>query len=147
MEKLVKEILFSKDTSENYQKFQELEQKCAESNVLYSYFDFYLQALHHKNSCVRGRGFKLILRNARWDTENKINQHLTEILSVLEDEKTTVVRQCLPLLINIGQYKKELLPEIREKIAAINYLKYKESMQSLIKRDIESLLTQLDSYS
>lgn len=139
-EKEIAEIVFSKDTKETYEKFKKLELICNDSNELYLYYDLFLEALQSKNSCVRGRGFKLISRNAKWDEGNKINSNLAVILAVLDDEKSTVVRQCLQVLSYIGEYKKELIPAIIEKLEQVNYLKYKETMQGLIKRDIEKNL-------
>lgn len=133
----VEEILFGKDTTEVLAKFREVEQLCEKNSNFYPYFDSYLRALHAENSCVRGRGFKLILRNAKWDSQNLINQNIEEILSILDDDKPTVVRQCLPLVSNIGKYKQELVPVVKEKLKAMNPQKYKESMQNLVKRDIE----------
>jgi len=145
-EKEIAEILFSKDTKEIYEKFKVLELICDGSDELYSYFDIYLEAIHSKNACVRGRGFKLISRNAKWDGENKINHNLAEILAVLDDEKSTVVRQCLSVVNHIGKYKKELIPAIKEKLIQINYLQYKESMQGLIIKDIQRVLHSLEEY-
>ena len=143
-EKELTEILFAKDTKEIYEKFKNLEFICNTSNELYLYFDTFIVALHNSNSCVRSRGFKLILRNAKWDRENKINKNLKEILDVLDDEKPTVVRQCIPLLSFISAYKKELIPSVRKKIMNLNYLKYKDSMQGLIKKDIDNIIKFFD---
>lgn len=142
-EKDLAEIVFSKDTKEAYDKFKKLELMCNDSNELYLYFDLFLEALHSKNSCVRGRGFKLISRNAKWDKDNKINSNLAVILAVLDDEKPTVVRQCLQVLSYIGEHKKELIPAIKEKLDQVNYLQYKDTMQGLIKSDIEKCLNVL----
>lgn len=142
----VNEVLFSKDTKEVYERFKQLELICDTSNELYQFFDSYLQALQSEKSCVRGRGFKLAARNAKWDKENKINNSFTQILAVLDDEKPTVVRQCLAVVDNIGKYKKELIPAISKKLKELDYLKYKESMQGLIKKDIENALNKLNEY-
>ena len=138
-ERVLRAILFAKDTREVYLQFRELEQLCEVSDELYQYIDVYIEAIHDPISCARGRGFKLIAANARWDKDNRINSVFDEILTVLDDDKAPVVRQCIPWLSQLIIYKKELIPLIEDKLNSLNYMKYKESMQSLIKRDIENL--------
>lgn len=58
----------------------------------------------------------------------------------LNDEKPTSVRQCLKGIAEIVEYKKSLNNKIKEKLLKINYLNYKDSMQSLIFKDIEKIL-------
>lgn len=41
---------------------------------------------------------------------------------------------------NIIKYKKELIPVIKERLLKVNYLKYEDSMQSLIFKDVEKIL-------
>lgn len=141
----VMEIVTSKDTKEIYGKFQELEAQCDKDNSLYGFFDSYLEAVHNKKACARGRAFKMIMRNARWDAENNlIDENIDEILAVLNDDNATVVRQCLPLLEFIGRYKEDLVPIVRLKLVNLNYAKYKESMQGLIQKDVKKILSILD---
>lgn len=142
-EKEVLEILFAKDTSQALQRFRVLEFSCADSNHLYRYFDSYLHALQDKNSCVRARGFKLICHNAKWDSEGRINKNIHTILNALDDEKGTIVRQCLSVLSDIGFYKKELIPAIKKKLNQMDYFKHKESMQGLLKKDTQYVLSML----
>ena len=40
----------------------------------------------------------------------------------------------------ISKYKKELEPVIKERLLKVNYLKYEDSMQSLIFKDVEKIL-------
>jgi hypothetical protein len=46
-------------------------------------------------------------------------------------------------LIYLAEAKPELIPVIQEKLAALDLSQYKESMQSLIKRDVDSLLAKI----
>ena len=41
---------------------------------------------------------------------------------------------------NIIKCKKELIPIIKERLLKVNYLKYEDSMQSLIFKDVEKIL-------
>ena len=67
------------------------------------------------------------------------------ILNVLEDEKGTSVRQCLEKLSLILMYKIELTEVIKNKIKNLDLSKYKESMQSLIRKDIKYIYSNLEN--
>ena len=70
----------------------------------------------------------------------KTHQNIDRILNELDDNTSTSVRQCLSKLNLILIYKPELSEKVETKLKQLNLNKYKESMQSLIKRDIESIL-------
>jgi len=99
--------------------------------------------LNDERTFIRVRGFRLICCLAKWDTENKINDNIDIILKELEDEKGTSVRQCLEKLNQILIYKNELTNIIASKLRNLELSKYKESMQSLIKKDLEHILEYL----
>ena len=42
---------------------------------------------------------------SKWDKDNKINNIIDSLLQVLDDEKPTIVRQCLSSLNNLLLYK------------------------------------------
>ena len=96
--------------------------------------------LDNEKSFIRVRGFRLICKNAKWDKYNKIDNSIDKILQELNDEKPTSVRQCLKAIAEIVEYKKSLNNKIKEKLLKINYLNYKDSMQSLIFKDVEKIL-------
>ncbi len=137
------ENLYNKDNNSAYRTLLELETITTESNELYSYFDDLLEMLNSEKTFIRVRGFRLICCLAKWDNENKINKNIDVILNELEDEKGTSVRQCLEKLNLILMYKFELTEIIEFKINNLDLTKYKESMQSLIKKDIDYILEHL----
>lgn len=96
--------------------------------------------LKNEKSFVRVRAFRLICALAKWDIENKIEDNIDLILNELDDDTSTSVRQCLDKLNILLIYKPELSNQVEKKLKQLNICKYKESMQSLIKRDIESIL-------
>ena len=67
----IKEILYDKETSAAYRRYQELERLSEESDTLYAYFDEYIPMLQHEKYAVRVRAVRLICKQAKWDTENK----------------------------------------------------------------------------
>jgi len=99
--------------------------------------------LNNEKTFIRVRGFRLICSLAKWDNENKINKNIDIILKELEDEKGTSVRQCLEKLNLILMHKIELTDIIENKVRNLELSKYKESMQFLIKKDIDYILKHL----
>lgn len=133
-------LLYDKDDKKAYASLKELESISDIKNDVYRHFDEFINMLSNEKSYIRVRGFRLICKNAKWDKDNKINKSIDKILLELEDEKPTALKQCLNAIKNIIKYKKELKDKIKEKLLNINYLKYNDSMQSLIFKDIEELL-------
>ena len=132
--------LYSGDTKLAYKNLLELENLCESSSELYIFFDEFLKMLNNEKSFVRVRGFRLICSLAKWDIENKINSSIDEILLELKDVKPTAVRQCLAALNKLLPCKPDLAEYIKNEVGKLNYLQYKETMQGLIKKDIESIL-------
>lgn len=137
------ENLYNEDNNIAYKTLLELETMTTESNELYNYFNEFLKMLNNEKTFIRVRGFRLICSLAKWDNENRINKNIDIVLKELEDEKGTSVRQCLEKLNLILMYKIELTDIIENKIRNLDLSKYKESMQSLIKKDIDYILEHL----
>lgn len=137
------ENLYNEDNNSAYKTLLELETMTTESNELYNYFDEFLKMLNNEKTFIRVRGFRLICSLAKWDNENKINKNIGIILEEIEDEKGTSVRQCLEKLNLVLMYKTELTDIIENKLRNLDLSKYKESMQSLIKKDIDYILKHL----
>lgn len=135
--------LYNEDNNIAYKTLLELETMTTESNELYNYFNEFLEMLNNEKTFIRVRGFILICSLAKWDNENKINKNIDIILKELEDEKGTSIRQCLEKLNLILMYKIELTNIIENKIRNLDLSKYKESMQTLIKKDIDYILEHL----
>ena len=93
-EKMIK-ALYDKNAKEAYTVLLELEQVAETNDVLYSYFEEFIEMIHNVNSYVRVRGYRLLCKQAKWDKLNKINQKIDEILNETEDEKPIAVRQKL----------------------------------------------------
>ena len=107
--------LRSKNTAGAYQFLLMLERESEESDSLYGSLDDFLTLLQDKSSLARTRGFRLICAQARWDREGWIGAHLEELLSVLDGEKATAVRQDLAALHQVVRFLPELSPGIGKK--------------------------------
>ena len=132
--------LTAKDTKQNYGAFLELERLSEESDELYPYTERFAEMVLDKAWAIRCRGFRLFCKQARWDDDGVIDRHLDRTLVILEDEKPTAVRQALAALLDVVPYKRELWPVIRQRVAAMDLSRYKDSMAPLIEKDIQTLL-------
>lgn len=131
--------LRNRNSTRAYSFLIELEAKSAESDELYMYFDDFVELLGSKSSFERTRGFRLVCAQAKWDKKNKTEKIFDKLLSCLEDEKPTAVRQCLSALRTVLLYKSELCGKTEEKLKTLDLSKYKDSMAPLIEKDIEEL--------
>lgn len=132
--------LYNKDNNSAYTTLLELEELSIESNALYPYFDEFLTMLNSDKTFIRVRGFRLICCLAKWDEDLKIDENIDTILNSFENEKSTAIRQYLEKIDLILMYKKELKEIIKEKLTNLDLSNHKESMQDLIRKDIEIIL-------
>lgn len=77
--------------------------------------------------------------------ENKIDREIGAVLQAVDDDKPTAVRQKLKTLEDVVQYKKALHSKIRDKVLSFDYLRLKDTMPSLIVKNIQSLLQVMES--
>lgn len=138
------EKLYNKDDKVSYKSLLDLEIEVTESNELYDYFNELLKMLENEKSFIRVRAFRLIAALAKWDKNNKIKNNIDIILNELDDETSTSVRQCLNKLNLILIYKPELFKKVARKLKKLDISKYKENMQSLIKRNINKILNNIN---
>jgi uncharacterized protein YqgV (UPF0045/DUF77 family) len=136
--------LYEKDTSETYQVLLELEKLSEENNSLHQYVDTFFKMIQSEKYIMRVRGYRLLCKQAKWDTENKINRMIDAMLIEIDDEKQTAIRQKLKALEDVAKHKTELHQKIKQKITSIDCSKYRDTMQSLIEKDITHLLEIID---
>ena len=136
-------IFYGKETWDIWRKFQEIESSIDESKMLYEYFDDIKKMLLDEKSHIKMRGFRIICKLSKWDRDNKINNAIESLLNVLDDEKPTIVRQCLASLNSLLLYKPDLSNKIEGKLKNMDLSKYKDSMKPLIQKDIDCILNKL----
>jgi hypothetical protein len=132
--------LRDKDNEYAYRCLKELESASMDSNIVYSYFDFFAAMIDDSNSYVRTRGLLLIAANARWDKDCKIDEIIDIYLKHIMDDKPITARQTIKALPNIARYKHDLINDICAALHKANPQIYKSSMQSLIYKDIQEAL-------
>lgn len=136
----IQEILRAKDAKASYPLFLELEKQAMETPALITELPLFFRMLSDPSSYVRVRGFRMICACAGWDTGGVIAEHLPAILGALEDPKPTALRQYLAALPRLLAGRPELGDAIRQKLRALDFSGYRDSMQSLLRRDVARLL-------
>lgn len=135
-----------KDNTRAYQALQELERISDETGLVYHYIHKFLDMTASDKYVIRVRGFRLLCRQAKWDRDNILDEHIDDALGILNDEKPTAVRQALEALSDVARYKPDLRKIVKKAAADINYLRFKDTMHSLIAADIEKLLTLIGEF-
>lgn len=133
-------MLEDKDISIAYKALQELERISEESGSIYAYIEKFVNMISSDKYVLRVRGFRLFCKQAKWDRDNILDENIDAALHILNDEKPTAVRQALAALSDVVRYKPELRQTVKKAVSAINYLRYKETMHSLLAKDMQKVL-------
>lgn len=136
--------LCSKNHNEAYKTFLFLENESKKSNITYCFFDYFLDMINNESSYIRTRGLLLIVANAKWDTDNKIEMNIDSILTHIVDKKPSVSRNFIQSLPNITKYKKKLIHHIRTELSNADINIYNDNMKPLVERDIRNTLSNLE---
>lgn len=136
--------LCSKNHTEAYKTFLFLENESKKSNITYCFFDYFLEMINNESSYIRTRGLSLIVANAKWDTDNKIEMNIDSILSHIVDKKPSVARSFIQSLPNITKYKKQLIHRIRRELSNADISIYNDNMKPLVEKDISNTLSNLE---
>lgn len=134
------QIVTDKDDKKAYEKVKEILAKSKSCNEFYQYLEAFASLLENEKSYIRTRGFLLLISQAKWDKDNKIEKFLPSLVLLLHDSKPTVVRQCLNAIKGLAIYKPNLFNTIKKEVKNIDLSKYNESMSPLIAKDIEDVL-------
>ena len=102
----------------------------------YEYFDDFASLLNHPKSLVRNRVLYILAANAQWDDENRFDAIISDYLVHVTDEKPITARQCIKALAQVGVAKPQYIPRILLCLHEADLSKYKDSMRTLIERDM-----------
>jgi len=135
--------LMNSDNKNAYQCLKQLENESFQSDAVYPFFDVFADMLNNENSYIRTRGIILIAINAQWDSDYKIDEIIDKYLMHIIDDKPITARQCIKVLPVIAKYKPDLRQDILNALYRANPTRYKESMQSLVLKDIQKCLNDI----
>lgn len=133
------------DNKQAYQCLKQLERESSQSAVVYPFFDIFVGMLKNTNSYIRTRGIILIAANSKWDVDYKIDEIIDIYLKYIADDKPITARQCIKGLPVIAKYKPDLKQDIENALQRANPTRYKDSMQSLVMKDIQKALTDIQN--
>ncbi|MDO5539108.1 MAG: SufBD protein [Eubacteriales bacterium] len=139
------ELLFDKNSNIAYKALQELQKESKKTNCVYAYMDRLGDMLDSDNSYIRTRGLTLLTYNAKWDKDYKIDEVIDKYLKHITDVKPITARQCIKLLPVIAKYKPELKNDILSALHRADISVYDDSMQSLVYKDIQKALKEIQN--
>ena len=139
------ELLLDKNNNVAYKALQLLQKESEERNYVYPYMSRLSDMLDSDNSYIRTRGLTLLTYNAKWDKDNKIEEIIDKYLKHITDIKPITARQCIKLLPIIAEYKPELKNDILSALHKANISIYGDSMQSLVHKDIQKVLNEIQN--
>lgn len=139
------ELLLDKNNNVAYKALQLLQKESEERNYVYPYMGRLSDMLDSDNSYIRTRGLTLLAYNAKWDKDNKIDEIIDKYLKHITDIKPITARQCIKLLPIIAEYKPELKNDILSALHKANISIYGDSMQSLVHKDIQKALNEIQN--
>ncbi|MBE6023774.1 MAG: SufBD protein [Cellulosilyticum sp.] len=137
------ELLFDKNNNVAYQALQKLQEESDRTDKVYFYMDLLGDMLDSDHSYIRTRSLVLIAYNAKWDKDYKIDEIIDKYLKHITDSKPITARQCIKLLPMIAKHKLELKNDIISALQKADISIYTDSMQSLVYKDIQHALAEL----
>ena len=140
--------IYKKLTNKNdkvaYEYAKNISVESSKSDKYLKMIPVFATMLEDESSYIRTRGFMLICSQARWSDRDQIKDIYDRMSTLLYDSKPTVVRQCLKALQEVVLFRPELSKTIKKSINKIDINSYKDSMSSLIQKDIDELMKMID---
>ncbi|MEG1390244.1 MAG: SufBD protein [Angelakisella sp.] len=137
--------LMNSDDKYAYECLKQLEDESKRCSDVYPFFETFAEMLDSTNSYIRTRGIILIAANAKWDVDYRIDEIINQYLKHILDDKPIAVRQCIKMLPTLVRYKPDLKDCVVNALHNANPLRYKESMQGLILKDIQASLEAIEA--
>ena len=140
------EKLWSKNTSEGYRAFQKLLAISRVSDEVYPFIELFVEKLGSDNSYFRTRALGLIVANARWDADCKIDENIDVILSHITDCKPITARQFIKDLPTLALDKPDLRQDILSALHHADTLTYPLSMRPLMNEDLRKAIAEIKEH-
>ena len=110
----------NKNNKEAYEYVKEIIAQSADCNKYLNNIPDFLALLDDGNSYVRTRAFCLISAQAKWADNGELENAFSKMKKLLNDEKPTVVRQCLAALHEVLYYRPEMKEPVKEALKDID---------------------------
>ena len=142
-ETIIKKLI-DKDNKKAYEYAKVIGIESAKTDKYLDMISEFASMLKDKNSLIRTRFFILICNQARWANNKQIEDVYEQMEVLLYDPNPIVVRQCLKALHEVVLFRPEMCDAIKNTISKIDLSIYKDSMVSLIKKDIDELMKKVN---
>lgn len=134
------------DPSAAYRRLRELEAIATDCDALYPHVRDVAELAGAATNAERIRGFRLLCLQARWDRDDLLGELLPPVLSLVDDQRPTTVRQALRYLRHVIVMKPSLTETVMNAVEAIDTSRFKaDTMRPLIERDIADLRNAVDT--
>lgn len=133
-------LLSEKDDKLRYQAFLLLQYRSRLFGDVYPFWETFRAKLKDANSYQRSIGIMMIAENARWDSENKMEDSLGDCNSLLKDDKPITIRQSIQALGKVAEAKPDLSGKIAGMLMSVDIAEIKETMRKPILLDILNVL-------
>ena len=133
------DTLTEKDDVLRYNAFLLLQAHSSLTPYVYAYWDVLESKLGSSNSYQRSLGLMLLAQNVRWDTEGKFAGVIESYLDCCMDEKFITARQTIQGLASIIEATHVYDERIKQRLNSLDFSKYKENQQKLLKKDTAAI--------
>jgi hypothetical protein len=130
------EMLSEKDDKLRYNAFLLLQAHSKDADTVYKHWNKLEMKLDSDNSYQRSLGIMLLAENVRWDKEGKFAGVIGKYFACCNDEKFITARQTIQALGEVAKATNKYNQAIGEGLAGLDFSKYRENQQSLLKRDV-----------
>jgi hypothetical protein len=134
------EALTEKDETARYHAFLLLQANSRFSPLVYAHWAVFQKKLESSNASQRSLGLILLSENVRWDSEGKFGKTLDAYLDHCVDERFVTSRQAIQGLTSVVGATSVYNEKIKQRLTALSFDRYKESQQSLLKRDVAGII-------
>lgn len=115
------------------------------SDEVYGHMDEFISMAEGPDSNARIRALGLICANARWDGQNKIDEHINEILSHITDEKPIIARQFIKLLPELAAEKPQLKDAVLNALKCADFSVYPDGLSALAAKDATEAVAEIEA--
>jgi len=133
------DTLTEKDDLLRYHAFLMLQAHSRLSPAVYTYWAVLESKLSNSNSYQRSLGLMLLAENVRWDKDGKFAKVIDSYMDGCMDAKFITARQAIQGLANIIEATSSYNDKIQKRLASIDFSKYKENQQSLLRKDVANI--------
>ncbi len=138
------ETLSEKEDASRYNAFLLLQANSRLTPTVYAHWTKLEGKLGNSNSYQRSLGLMLLAENVRWDKDGRFDKVIDSYLDCCLDEKFVTARQAIQGFASVIEATDRHNDRIKQGLNSLDFAKYKEHQQRLLKKDVATILGLLD---